>query len=198
LKWGVRIGRFLHFSKLGSGHSGALRVDNRNYYEALPAATHYENKWWDRRLDNNSKDKYIDRFEFDGGFKGFEQDKQDAIEVAHRYSQSLCTGKIQTFHNFLINSIVQSSSPRLYYDRFVNDVLTPQGKEAVLKNLVNKFANKSLTTSYSRDTLIKDILGYNTPEETKALAAEVMCYAVKDRNLYKPSWAEDNSLWVAG
>lgn len=181
LQWGTRIGKYLHFSKLGSGHTGALRVENKSglvkLNPTLPPATHYENKWWDKIGDGG-----VTKFDFDGSFQGHHTDRYIALTAAQKYSYSMSTCNIEKFTNFIRESVKNSSMAYSYVDKMVDCMLSTTGKEAVLGRL--KLMN------------LREAFGYSKEVKEKEKAIDVVMNVLKeDRKLWKPEWADDKAFW---
>lgn len=175
VQWGRRIKNWFHFSKLGSGHTDSIELSGKSSL-ILPEHTRYEGLWWDRRLI------------IDGPYRGASVDRQAALESADQYYHSVTIGNMKLFRRFLETSINRSTRSWYYVDRFISQVLTKGGRDAVIDDFRRNFnGGKSLQPM--------QILSVFGKEETKGPATKVLMKYTRRRGLFVPEWADDPKIW---
>jgi hypothetical protein len=175
---GRRISHWLHFSKLGNGHSGV--VDNKlspqltEFGHAdliLPRDTKYENNWWDRKVV------------FDGRFNGPLSDREPALTAATIYAECSCLGNMSLFRRFLEQSIKNSERfAHRYVERFIEGMLTVDGRI--------EFTNQLKQVGRGK---LFDL--FKNPNTKDAALAKLM-KMTRQRKLLLPHWADNNTLWT--
>lgn len=111
--WTRKIGDFFHYSKLGSGHSEALRYQ-RNHTLYIPEPVRYETSWWSREV---KLDDYCPHY----------IDKEESLDAAKIYSDHVCIGDLGKLRRFLEVSIERTNKPHLYFEAF-RQMLNPKGR----------------------------------------------------------------------
>jgi hypothetical protein len=166
--WGKKIGSFFHFSKLGSGHTESIEWAKTKHL-MLPDDTRYETAWWCRQTR-------IDGI-FNGGASG---DGRYALACAEQYSRTVVTGDLGKFRRFFETSIEKSSRGYSYVEHFLDDMLTYQARDEVLKRCKQIWGTSPML-AFAR--------------HKKELTALLLGYTRK-RNLLVPEWADDDRLWT--
>lgn len=181
LDQGKRILRWFHFSKMGSGHSGATGF-GRTQMRHLPNPTSYEAMWWNRTVKR------------DGEFRGESFDIADALECAEEYANRTSIGDLTQLRRFLETSMQQTNQHQGYVRQFVDGMLNKEGRDSFRKrakkalglDLANYYGMsntgffRSLTNdARKRNSLTKFMLGYT-----------------RKRGLLVPEWADDASIWT--
>jgi hypothetical protein len=167
---GKRIKGWFHFSKIGSGHTDAIKLSGKSSL-ILPEHTRYEGIWWERE------------FKLDGKFRGPSIDKQLALEVASQYHQESVGNSMSKFRQFFERSILTSTRPHLYVDSFLNRCLNAKGRDEVYKKLKRIFG--------------MSVFARRNHAEKKEATSLIMGYTRK-RELFLPHWADDDKLWTPG
>lgn len=170
LDWGKKIKDWFHFSRLGSGHSESL-VWAQNKHLAVFPETRYEGAWWDRS------------FKIDGPFCGSSSLKPIAEEAAKEYCLETVIGNIQKVRKFLEVSMEKSYRPQLYVERMMEGMLTPKGRDEVLKRMYQVFAIKK-----GGHGLHVDLYRILTSEREKA--TDFFLGYTRKRKLLVPEWAD--------
>lgn len=165
-RFGKRFLDWLHFSKMGEGHSGISQSVVSNQLSEfgrveliLPKETKYETLWWDRVV------------RIDGPYRsGQDFEKQDAILASKQYAQASCLGNMSIFRRFLEESMKSSSRYKHYVTRFLENVLNKNGRSLLWPIIRPNMSNK--------DFVIAKVLG-----------------ATRKRNLFQPHWADEEKIW---
>lgn len=171
--WGKTLGRWFHFSKVGSGHSGAVRLTGQQTL-MLPRETKYEGIWWERN------------FILDGvkTMRG-----SDAFACAKEYHDRSCMGSLSLFRRFLEQSMLSSTRSFIYVDLLLAQVLNRKGRDLVLGKL-KKVLGARCTNP------VKVGFGRRVSERRKKQSIDCVMGFTRKRNLYLPHFADDDSLWV--
>lgn len=179
-QWSKKLGRWLHVSRLGFGHSetvGRLVGGNVIGWHYEEGKTLYEANWATRDV------------KVDGRLHVPHYDRDIAIQRATEYANMVSIGNLTTLRNFLEVSLRETDRP-WYYMRMMHEyMLTSKGKRAMEHDLRQKFSLKSfdfdsfrslqeLQNATSRKSLTKLMLGYT-----------------RRRKLLIPAWADDGQLW---
>ena len=132
-EWLRKIGRWLHLSKMGNGHSEAIKAtglvgDVKFSREELflPKPTYYEVEWWERKLllDGPFRGSFerIGRNALDRSYMAFDERaaelrralQQESKDAAQQYANAVSIGNMTTFRRFFTTSIAKSAEPRKY------------------------------------------------------------------------------------
>lgn len=219
LKFTTKIGKWLNFSRLGSGHGGALtkvqtkakselqrhrnqlpdiveQVASQHFYVApslsdlsLLHTVSYEHDWWQRH------------FHLDGEFsnpKLTPDDRADALKSAAEYNKLVCDGNVQKFRLFLERSIAATGKPANYYERFMlalqpkaRDVLEQKIQLIAKERKPGMFGNSIAgAIKVSLASVVKAIVGMTRKRENM-----VDCFA-DDATFWKTSSNQDSSIIV--
>jgi len=159
--WSKRVGKWLHLSKFGNGHSEAVGHVTGNMMLAYEEQfIKYEAKWWDRSFKQD-------------GCKILLPGQMDCAED---YAKQTSIGNIQQLRNFLDVSIFKSPRPYLYYCYFYQYFLNQKGRDSFDKKFKYAF-NHSFTERSSRKlntvNMSKFVLGFT-----------------RKRNLIVPEWSD--------
>lgn len=178
LDWFKRIKEWLHFSKLGTGHSEALRKIG-TFSSLIPHETRYETRWWDRTT------------RLDGKFYGLEFNQESAWQAAHDYAKVVSIGSLGLLRNFLEVSIRKSEKPYMYVKKVLDELILPKGRD---------YASRKLKAILNRKTYnLFDSLGLNHRKDNSVEAAiKVILGLTRKRHLLNAAWADDSSLWTPG
>jgi hypothetical protein len=179
VSWGKKLGDWLHFSRLGSGHDGALGMVHGRRLHHLPTDTRYEGIWWQREFQVDSP-VWNHNTSYD----------HEAFEAAKLYHQRSVMGNMSLFRRFLEQSMLQSDRASSYADLFLLYVLTSKGNTAVRRKL-DKVFGKSLG-DYG------NCLGSHQPLPIKEKAIKVLMGFTRKRDLFVPAWADDDLFWSPG
>jgi hypothetical protein len=188
LSWIGRILEWLHYSKLGSGHSEAIRIMGR-FSSLIPPETRYECAWWER---TTRVDAPFARSHNNGGDYGL------ALGAASEYAKRVCTGSLSLLRRFLEVSIRRSKFPEKYLTTVAEQLLVPSGRDEMVRRLrgalalKNKYNNNLWTMFGSRC--------YNSQgTDRKTIidrAVKVIIGITRQRKLMVSPWSDDDSLWL--
>jgi hypothetical protein len=185
--WLRKIGRWLHLSKMGSGHSEAIQKTSLQNELFLPTPTFYEVNWWERKMhidgvfrssfsrlwQNTSNERYalIDAL------------REESKEAAQQYANAVSIGNLTTLRRFLKSSIQKSTMPIKYLLHF-ELMLNSQGRD-----LLNR---KARSFGFYRKT------GHNVgnAEVSVEQMIKLLMGFTRKRELLRPEWADDGRLWV--
>lgn len=170
-----KIKSWFHFSKLGSGHSEAIKA-NRTTELWLPPETRYEVAWWERKV------------RIDGKYSGHEFDAGLALSCAEEYSKLVSIGDLGQLRRFLEVSLAKTDRPHGYIEAFRN-ILNPQGRRALEDKL------KWIAQDAHRWSPMLRLLGDN---ENLDRVIKILVGLTRKRNLLVPEWADDESIWTPG
>ena len=119
MDWCKKVGGFIHFSKLGAGHSESLRISPlHDLY--IPEEARFEGLWWDRTFDFDSFNS---------------QRSLERKGAAERYHNDVVFRDMCSFRRFLETSLRQSDKCNLYAERLMEFVLTPKGRDKLYNKL---------------------------------------------------------------
>lgn len=173
LSWGRKVFKWLHFSKLGSGHSAAESTFSNHLW--FPENTKYEAEWWNRNV------------RLDGHFVGDEFDRSLALQAADGYAHQVSIGNLTMLRRFLAVSMQKSDRPGAYLTRFLEDFLRKEGRDDLQQRLKRLFNISSetnrLMTLRSSDPCLESVI-------------KVMLSFTRKRNLIHEAWADDTKLWT--
>ncbi len=176
-KWTKKIGKWLHLSRFGAGHSKATLVDGRQSLY-LPQATLYEGYWWNRK------------FSLDGCFK---REDPLALKAAQQYHNDSVMGNMSLFRRFLETSMQKTSHPdgaSAYVQTLVTSVLTAEGGNKLLARFRRVFGGKSFR--------LETVMGPHANGVELNRAIKLVMGFTRQRRLFLPHFADDESLWVPG
>lgn len=174
--WTKKIGKWFHFSRFGSGHSGATMERGRQSLY-LPTPTLYEGEWWHRQ------------FKLDGW--GARADEL-ALAAAEEYHQASVMGNMSLFRRFLETSMLKSKHGRgaaAYVEVLLEHVFTAEGANKLLEKFRRVFG-KSATPAY--------VLSRRAHEQEVERGIKVVMGFTRKRGLFLPHFADDDKLWVPG
>jgi hypothetical protein len=175
--FGKKIFSWLHFSKMGRGHSESLHSVGTSFLSLQYTA--YEARWWDRQVS------------LDGSFRGSQIDKDLALDAATRYASAVSIGSLGAVRRFLEQSMKNTDRPHVYLTRFLEEMLNKEGQDVLQLKLKKILRVKKL------DDLIRcSRSGKVWSEETLASTLSAMLGVTRKRNLLVPAWADDARLWV--
>jgi hypothetical protein len=156
--WGIKqfakkIGRWLHLSRMGSGHSGAMMCATTlslGEYESfiLPDSYDYEVAWWERIVRND----------------GQASRDIDAMAAAKTYADKTSIGSLHALRQFLKESIFKSSRSSEYLHQF-SEILVVGERRKYHKKLkylgntigkINKQINMVLGYTRKRGLLVPE------------------------------------------
>lgn len=185
--WLRRIGRWLHLSKMGKGHTEAIQTTSLSAELFIPNPTYYEVNWWERTLH------------LDGAFRGgfnqigrnalehhalmhsteaertkWHKTQEEAKQAAQQYANVVSVGNMTTFRRFFTTSIAKSAMPRKYVLHF-ELMLNKAGRDLLAKKL--KMFGRVGKTNIERVT-------------------KTLLWFTRKRELLIPEWADDKRLWV--
>ncbi len=173
---GAMIGRFIHYSRMGRGHSETINaiLGRKNYRPArLPVQdTKYETQWWDRR------------FRLDGSFHGQSFDQEDAYDSAKVYAERVVLGNVRLLRRFLELSITHSDVPYIYFE---------QAKHMLTHKAWLLFEDKLRFILERKDASIES-LSVKAPRLVKA-ATDALIGLTRKRINMVPEWADVESVW---
>lgn len=173
--WGKTLGRWFHFSKVGSGHSGALMLTGQQTL-MLPKETKYEGIWWERdfKLDDRPTTQTMR-----GG---------DAFACAREYHDRSCMGSLSLFRRFLEQSMLTSTYSRAYVELLIEQVFNEKGRNEVIRKL-KRVLGARITNPIA--------VGFNkrASDKRKKQAIDCVMGFTRKRELYLPHFADDTKLW---
>lgn len=170
---GTRIRGWLHFSKVGAGHSEGLAKISGNsdlcYY-----GTQYETAWWNRQTH------------LDGIYRG-ELASADALIAAEQYAMRSSIGHIQILRRFLEPTLKTTDRGYGYFAVFRN-MLTSKGKDILERKTIQvvgaeEYRKMSMYAWHSSSTLGTSLIN-------------AMMGITRKRELLIPEWADDDKLWL--
>lgn len=180
LERGKKILRWFHFSKMGTGHSGATgfgRIQER----FLPKPTSYEANWWDRSVKR------------DGEFRGEAFDVANALECAEAYAHKTSIGDMTQFRRFLETSLKQTDHHVGYVDQFVSGMLNQEGRDH-FRNRAKKVLGLNLTVYNASN--VGFFRSIRTDARKLNSLTKFMLGYTRKRGLLVPEWADDASIWT--
>lgn len=182
--WCKKVWGWLHFSKLGSGHSESLTM-SPEAHNMLPRPAYYEGLWWDRtvRLDHGGRMDYGPM----------------ALDAAEQYCRSVVTGNLSMLRRFLETSIRKSNDPMAYVNHTIAYLLVPSARDKrraeatacsirLIKLLEQRSLSKSAPEPYPGHASALDT-------ELNRLVKIVMGWT-RHRELLTDAWSGDSSLWT--
>ena len=170
--WLKKIWKWLHFSRMGAGHSEAIKATGYVEGHTIPDITRYEVHWWNRKVKR------------DGLYVGSEKaEADDALEAASEYANRVSIGSLQSLRRFLEVSIDKTPNPKQYVKAF-RDMLTADGLLQFEKRL-QKFGGVLYLAN--RDW---------AEEKLRKIIAATCCGFTRKRGLLIPEWADDTKLWT--
>jgi hypothetical protein len=156
----------------------------------LPPNIKYEGFWW-------QKDQFIVDGRVPMIYKGREADAKD---IAEHYCKSVATGNMSVLRRFMEASMLASRRPHNYVNKFLDHMLTQEGKKKVLTKLRRVFGTKIKPDirAWDRygDGKTFGLFDVRNPDLAKVVSC-TMGFTRK-RNLFLPEWADDQSLWKPG
>lgn len=176
LELGKRFWKWLHFSKLGTGHWQAIRTLG-SYTSFIPQETRYEAYWWDRTV------------KLDGKFYGEAFDKEQALAAALNYAKAVSIGSLTALRRFLETSLRKSDRVHLYTTAFLEKMLNKEGRDLATRRL--RSCNVDLT-------YIRKVLGWHYDNKGLDSIIKVLLGMTRQRSLLNDAWADDSSLWTPG
>lgn len=187
LEIGRRIWKWLHFSKLGSGHSESVRSLGSFFSNNLtPEETRYEARWWDRTI------------KLDGSYNGEAYDKELASAAALEYAKAVSIGSLTALRNFLEVSLRKSIRPFGYLDYFLDDFLNAKGRDLAVSKLTRLLGrNYREKLGYRRSILSTLDIKSGEQAGPVEIAIKVMLGFTRKRELLNAAWADDSLLWVS-
>lgn len=172
--FGKRIGRFFHVSRMGAGHSGAIKSQGigacREHH-----LIRYETAWWERQVRFDNSPWHLDDWA-----------KQEALDAATKYSNLVSIGSVQTVRRFLEVSLAQTSSLGMYLHRY-RLMFNKQGVRQV-DNALRQFG-------MGRSGKFKFVNSLDRIENGQS-ALNALVGLTRQRRLLVPVWSDDKSLWV--
>lgn len=171
-EWMRKVGSFFHFSKLGNGHSEAIKFAV-NHYGRVPEPTRYEAKWWDRTVHLDGS--FYNR---SGWYLPDEVYRKESLECAEAYARQVCIGDLSMLRRFLETSIKKSDHAEIYFHVFRDHMLTDKGKNIFdqKRKIINGL---SIPHSVYNERMTKATIGLT-----------------RKRDLLVPEWADDKKLWT--
>lgn len=182
--WMKRIWDWLHFSRMGAGHSEAMRASGFTREYIAPDMTRYEVSWWDRSIKRDGTYYSSRRSEYN-----------EALSAAEKYAHSVSIGDLQMLRRFLEDSLSLSPNPEMYVHYF-RKMLNKEGiKEMEAKCMfISGGKNSSAQSVMSRLASVNRL----SPEGLVLIkaATKMVCGLTRKRALLVPEWADDDTLWV--
>lgn len=161
-----KIGNWVHFSKLGYGHTESMATMNPESRGMLPPETRYETEWWVRTTKR------------DGFFNGPLFDKEEALKCAAAYANRVSIGNLTLLRRFLEVTIRKTLHNPSFYVHAFHGMLNSKGKDEFDKKIDKVIPTWKKTIKTDVDLVIKLILGFT-----------------RKRELLVPEWADDKELW---
>jgi hypothetical protein len=188
-EWFRKIGRWLHLSKMGNGHSEAIKIAKFETELWLPTPTYYEVDWWRRyvhldggfrsyfgRIGRNALDMYsAENLAANRNLRAVLQ--EEALDAAKQYANACSIGNMTTFRRFLTASLQKTQTPLKYVQRF-ELMLTRAGRDLLAKKMKHFQLTRCVSTE-AVGRLTKGLLWFT-----------------RKRELLIPEWADDKGLWV--
>lgn len=168
-----KVKSWFHFSKMGSGHSEAIRA-NRVTDLWLPPDTRYEVAWWNRTVKR------------DGAYHGHGFDAVEALECAEQYAKSVSIGDLGQLRRFLSVSLVKTERPHSYVEQF-RQILNPQGRRALDDKM--KWIGFDEGVGYRWRLLV-------ISDQVRERIVKSLVGLTRKRHLLVPEWADDKTLWT--
>lgn len=179
LGWCKKIGRWLHLSKMGKGHSEALGITpSWSSTSTLPDATFYEVEWWIRKVNLDGSFRTSMLSHTPEYWDSRRQIQQDAKDAAVKYAQAVSIGNLTTLRRFLETSIKKSSYASKYFQCF-ELMLTANGRDLFAKRFNDLRKSLGHVRDKNLDKYIKMTLGFT-----------------RKRHLLVPEWSDDSRLWT--
>lgn len=175
LEVGKKILGWLHFSKLGTGHSEAIRQLGR-LSSLIPEETRWEARWWDRTVV------------LDGKFNGEAYDLELASTASQEYAKAVSIGSLSALRNFLEVSLRKTNAPYMYVSGFLYNLIKPQGRDIVANKLKRCLGIKRLD--------IYKLIGHRPDSATVQRITKVLLGFTRNRDVLCDAWADDSSLWL--
>ena len=186
--WGKKVLGWFHLSKLGAGHHSIFTGPQTL---VLPRETKYEGRWWERKVV------------IDGRFYGNPLDQEEALRAATMYSHDVVMDSMSKFRRFLEISMGKSAGyGYMYATRFMEEVLTPAGRDQLLERLKTIFGHRG-----TKSQMITELFGGSAwpsvamtdpvpvPQERRAQAIKCLMGYTRRRGIFVPLWADDDKLW---
>lgn len=190
-EWLRKIGQWLHLSKMGKGHSEAIKTTSLEAELFIPTPTYYEVEWWQRKLslDGSFRSEFKrvghNALENVPGIYALREEitrkrrmQQEAMGAAQQYANAVSIGNMTTFRRFITTSLQKTEMPTKYVLHF-ELMLNHNGRDRLKRRL------KEFTMRYGR------ISKTNINQMTKLLLG-----FTRKRELLIPEWADDKGLWV--
>lgn len=169
VKWARKIGKWMHMSRLGRGHSEAIGersgVAGYHFDEVFKL---YEAEWWHRQV---KPDLHFPSAEL--------------LDCATQYAHTSSIGSLTQLRNFLEVSLRNTERRSGYLQRLRNDMLTEKGRHEFDTKCSKYFRIKKdrlmihKLSSANIDKLVNFTLGFT-----------------RKRELLVPEWADDDALWT--
>lgn len=176
LELGKKFWKWLHFSKLGTGHSEAIRALG-SFSSLIPQEVRYEAQWWDRTV------------KLDGLWHGEAFDREPALAAATDYAKVVSIGSLTALRQFLDVSLRKTERIYLYTMYFLEQLLNQKGRD---------LANRKLKTTNINVCLIRGSLGRQLGGSQLESLIKVILGMTRRRDLLNDAWADDSSLWTPG
>lgn len=167
---GTKIRSWLHFSKVGAGHSEALAKGLQSVLDNL-RGTRWEVGWWDRSV------------KIDGDYYG-ELDPVGAEIACGKYANLSSIGHIQIFRRWFEPTLAATNRGNGYISAF-RSMLTKEGRtqfEAKIRHIGGPGLVRSLT--------------FWSTHELDPRVIKAMLGMTRKRELLVPEWADDDKLWA--
>ncbi|MFA5766870.1 MAG: hypothetical protein WC919_03025 [Candidatus Paceibacterota bacterium] len=189
-EWLRKIGQWLHLSKMGKGHSEAIKTTSLEAELYLPSPTYYEVEWWRRRLlldgpfrgtfkrtGHNALETYADQYGQER-MAARQRAREQAMDAAQQYAQAVSIGNMTTFRRFLTTSLQKTDEPTKYVLHF-ELMLNRVGRDQLARRLKEFTMRCGRVSKTNVDRITKLLLGFT-----------------RKRELLIPEWADDKGLWV--
>ena len=190
-EWFRRIGQWLHLSKMGKGHSEAIKTTSFEAELYLPTPTYYEVNWWERkihldgsfrasfkRLGCNALNNYPGTsYAQEIALK--QRRQEEAMVAARQYANAVSIGNMTTFRRFLTTSLQKTVDYHQKYVLHFELMLNRNGRDLLHKRLKEFTMRCGRIRKTNADKVTKLLLGFT-----------------RKRELLIPEWADDKGLWV--
>jgi hypothetical protein len=190
-EWLRKIGQWLHLSKMGKGHSEAIKTTSIEAELFLPKPTYYEVEWWQRRLlldgpfrgtfkrtGHNALEHHIAMHTSDAARTSWYRLQDEAKQAAQQYANAVSIGNMTTFRRFLTTSLQKTEEPTKYVLHF-ELMLNRVGRDQLARRLKEFTMRCGRVSKTNVDRITKLLLGFT-----------------RKRELLIPEWADDKGLWV--
>lgn len=176
LEWGKKVAGWLHFCKMGGGHSDVTVVrESSGFASLIPQETKYEALWWDRQV------------RLDGNYYGHDFDKGDALKAATTYAQGVSIGSLTALRRFLETSLRKTERPASYVQAF--------GEQFLLKGGRDEFFTRLRAILKVRSFNYYEMFRDRPKPDQLEHVIRCMLGFTRKRKLLVPAWSEDDQLW---